>query len=46
MSLENWEQVWEQTVEHVERAEAEEILEQDCTEMLAYLREQRPRLNP
>ena len=46
MSLQNWEQVWDQTVEHVQRAEAQEIREQQCTEMLAYLRQQRPRLNP
>lgn len=46
MSLQNWEQVWDQTVEHVQRADAQEIPEQECTEILAYLRQQRPRLNP
>jgi hypothetical protein len=46
MSLDAWEQVWEQTVDRIAEIEADEIPEEECTEVLAYLREQRPRLKP
>jgi hypothetical protein len=46
MSLNAWEQVWQQTVDHIADVEAEEIPEEECTRVLAYLREQRPQLSP
>jgi hypothetical protein len=46
MSLEAWEQVWEQTVDRIAETEADDISPEECTKVLAYLREQRPRLNP
>lgn len=46
MSLDAWEQVWEQTVDRIAETEADEIPPEECTKVLAYLREQRPRLSP
>lgn len=46
MSLTNWEQVWQQTVDRVARVEADEVPEDECRELLTYLRMQRPRLDP
>jgi hypothetical protein len=46
MSLDEWEELWLETVARIARTEAEEIPEEECTEVLTYLREQRPRLNP
>lgn len=46
MSLTNWEQVWEQTVDRVARVEAAEVPEDECSDLLTYLRMQRPRLDP
>ncbi|MBW3666852.1 MAG: hypothetical protein KY394_04575 [Actinobacteria bacterium] len=46
MSLESWEQVWDQAVDRVARVEAPDIPEEECSEMLAYLRELRPMLDP
>jgi hypothetical protein len=46
MPLDEWEGLWLQTVDRIARTEAEEIPEEQCTQVLTYLREQRPQLNP
>lgn len=46
LSLNVWEEVWQQTVDRVAQMENGEIPEDECTQVLAYLREQRPHLSP
>lgn len=46
MPLAAWEEMWRETVQRIARTQAEEIPQETCTEVLTYLRERRPELNP
>jgi hypothetical protein len=46
LSLDQWEQEWQDTVGRIEEMRSSSVSEQQCEETIGYLREQRPLLTP